>query len=259
MTRLTSLAHVKRYLAITSTGQDNLIDSLIPTESGLIERYTSRRFDSVITTANKRVNGTGTDKLVLPEQPVISVESLSLLGAVQLPSPSAGMPGYIFDDTCIYLLGAKYPYGPGTVTVSYTSGYRTSETHQIPTANVPTVEPTDSGFPVVDRGVTYQANGAALTSANTSANLAAGSYYFDAGVYTFNASDATAWVTMTFDYAPHPIEQACIEMVGLDLKQRDNLGITSKSLAGESVSYQGGGMTKSVKEMLEPFKKRTPG
>lgn len=259
MTRLTSLAHVKRYLSITTPGQDVLIDELIPRESGLIERFTSRRFGTVLTHANVRVNGTGSDKLVLPDQPILSVSALSLLATPVPASPGAGMAGYVFDETCIYLIGSKYPYGLKNVTVSYESGYRTSETADIPTGNVPTIEPTDLGFPVADRGVTYEANGAAMTAAASAANLPAGSYYFDAGVYTFNSTESGVGVTMTFDYAPHPVEQACIEMVGLDLKQRDNLGITSKSLAGESISYQGGGMTTSVKEMLNPFRKRTPG
>jgi hypothetical protein len=44
-------------------------------------------------------------------------------------------------------------------------------------------------------------------------------------------------------------------MVGLDLKSRDNLGITSKSLAGETVSYSSRGLTDSVKEQLMPYRR----
>ena len=87
---------------------------------------------------------------------------------------------------------------------------------------------------------------------------ATGQYTFAAGSYGFAAADVGVSVTMTYLYVPGPVEQAVIEMVGLDLKARDNLGINSKSLAGETISYSGGGMTASVKEMLQPYRKMVP-
>jgi hypothetical protein len=64
---------------------------------------------------------------------------------------------------------------------------------------------------------------------------------------------------MTYGYVPPPVEQACIEMVGLDLKARDNLGITSKTLAGETITYSAKGITSSVKEMLGPYRRMLTG
>lgn len=46
-------------------------------------------------------------------------------------------------------------------------------------------------------------------------------------------------VTYTAGYAtvPADLEQACIELVGAKYKERDRIGIQSKGLAGESISY----------------------
>ena len=65
---------------------------------------------------------------------------------------------------------------------------------------------------------------------------------------------------MSYYYAPPPVEQAVIEMVGLDLQQRSNFGIMSKNIGGSSVTYDksqlnSASMTSSVKELLQPYKR----
>lgn len=254
MARLTSVANVKRFLTITTANQDTLIDALIPRESDLVQRFVNRRFpftDNI----GVRLNGTGTRMLVLPEAPILDVSAISV-GAVALTaSPNGASPGFAFDDIAVYLTGALFDQGLKNVTASWQSGYATTEDGFVPTANTPTLSPDDTGFAHTDRGVTY-ANGVALTS--TSNTPVAGQYSFADGVYTFNASDSGAGVTMSFYYVPAAVEQAVIEMVGLDLKQRDNIGISSKSLAGESISYEKTGMPASVKEMLAVYRRRVP-
>lgn len=260
MTALTSLANVKRYLAITTTGQDALIPQLIVRESDFVERWTARRFPSV-TVVGKRLDGTGTARLTLPEQPILSIQSLSVCGLSVAASSDGIQAGYLFDETGIVLTaGQRFPRVPKSVVCSWTAGYRASEQGTIPvaTGNAATssITPTTGGYAAADVGVTRVSNGSALTE--VSGTPTAGQYAFDDGVYTFAAADANLAVEMTYDYVPGPVEQAVIEMVGLDLKQRDNLGIVQKQMAGEFIAYTDKNMTSSVQQMLAPFRRLAP-
>lgn len=245
MARLTSVANVKRFLAITTANQDTLIEQLIGRESDLVQRVTGRIFPFV-DNVGVRLSGTGTKQMVLPSVPILEVSALTSGGVALTASADGVLPGYLFDNIALYLVGPIFPMGRLNVTASWQAGWAGSTTDTVPAANVPTLSPDTEGFAHTDRGVTY-ANGAAVAG-----------YTFNAGVYTFNASDANLPVTMSYYYVPAAVEQAVIEMVGLDLKQRDNIGITSKSLAGESISYEKTGMPASVKELLAPFKRKAP-
>lgn len=258
MARFTSVANVKAYLGGNmSSSQDGLLLRLIARESTTIEKWTGRSFGKEVVT-NRRLNGTGTDTIVLHEQPIRSIEALNVDGVVFTASSSVGGYGYLFDETSISLVGAKFGQGRGNVLASWTAGYFTTENGVIPTGNAPTLPAGDAdlGFPLNDYGVTF-GNGVVMIAAASNAPLA-GQYYFDAGLYTFNSADANAPVRMTFDYAPADVEQACIEMIGLDLKQRDNIGVLSKTLAGESITYDKSNMSKSAREQLQPYRRMTP-
>lgn len=255
---LTTLYAVKQYLAIASAqaGTDPLIRSLIPRESRAIERYTSRRFPYAQVVA-RRLDGSGTTMLTLPDQPILSIDLLSLSGVEVVAAAAEQGPGYRFDDTTIYLAGgARFPMGRQNVVCSWAAGYReTAVEADIPDANTP-LWIQDPGSPAVIYGISLAANGSAFVA--TSNTPQPGEFNFNAPLLTFNAADAGTAILVDMSYVPGPIEQACIEMVGLDLKQRDNLGIRSKTLAAETISYEGGGMTQSVKDMLNPFRKMAP-
>lgn len=246
MARLTSVANVKRFLAIPTANQDTLIAQLIVRESDEVQRVTSRVYPFVDNVGVK-LNGTGTKQMVLPSTPILEVSALTLSGVALTASADGVLPGYLFDNIALYLVGSIFPMGLQNITASWRAGWAGSTTDTVPAGNTPTLTPDSEGFPHTDRGVVYAANGAAVAG-----------YTFSEGVYTFNASDANASVTMSYYYVPAAVEQAVIEMVGLDLKQRDNIGISSKSLAGESISYEKTGMPASVKEMLNPFKRKAP-
>lgn len=255
MADLVTLAKVKSYLVINSSNQDALIEQLISRESRLIEQYTSRRFPAITNTA-KRLNGTGTSRLMLPDAPILSVSFLSIQGVEVKASPDGIQAGYIFDDTAIHLIGMCFPMQRQCVVCSWTAGYQESETDFIPTDNPATLTPSNGGDAVANVSVVNASTGAALTLVASSP--ATGQYSFADGVYTFAAADAGVRVTMTYQYVPGPVAMACIEMVGLDLKSRDNLGINSKTLAGETITYSSKGMTASSVEQLTPYKRMYP-
>ncbi len=254
MADLTTVAAVKAFLSITVSTQDALIASLIPRNSRQIENYTQREFPAVTRTEQK-LNGTGSATLVLPDGPVLEVTYLEVDG-VEIPaSTSSTTYGYQYDDFAIYLIGAIFPRGRRNVTVSYSAGYEDSETAYIPSANTPTITPTTGGRAETNISVT-DANGTVYSEVAN--GPVAGQYSFADGVYTFNASDANTSVTLAYRPIPAPVEQTAIEMVATDMKQRDSIGIRSKSIAGEVISYTAGSLTVDVKQKLDPYRKRTP-
>jgi len=256
MADLATVAAVKAYLAITTSGQDSLIAALIARESRSVEQFCARRFPAVTTTL-RRLNGTGTAMLTLPEAPILSISFLSINGTEIPESPDGIVAGYTHDDTTIFLTGGRrFPYTRQSVVCSWEAGYADSETAYIPAGNTPTLTPTTGGRAVTNLTVTNVASAATLTEVANAP--VAGQYTFAAGTYTFNSSNSGVRVTMAYQYVPGPVEQACVEMVGIDLKQRDNLGINSKSLADESITYSDRGMSASVKDMLWPYRRMAP-
>lgn len=255
MADLTTLTAVKQYLVLTSTGSDPLIQSLIPRESRAIERYTGFRFP-VVERTGVRLNGTGTSLLMLPDQPILSVSALSIDGVDVPAADSSSGTGYQFDESTLYLAsGQRFPMGRMNVQCSWIAGYRDTVDDVIPSGNTPTLWIRAPGAPSTIYSITDDTGTAFVETANAPA---AGEYSFNAPNITFNASDAGRAITVDMSYVPADVEQACIEMVGLDLKQRDNLGIRSKTLANESISYEGAGMTESVRQMLRPYRKVAP-
>jgi hypothetical protein len=65
-------------------------------------------------------------------------------------------------------------------------------------------------------------------------------------------------VTISYDYVPADVAQAVIELVYLKIQQRANIGVRSRTLAGENVTYETADMTPAVKAMLWPWRRMVP-
>lgn len=78
--------------------------------------------------------------------------------------------------------------------------------------------------------------------------------------YSFVTGLANVEMSYTAGYSaiPGDVEQACIETVMLAYKRRDHVDVSSKSLAGETVSFITSELTPSAKTMLQPFKRVVP-
>ena len=78
--------------------------------------------------------------------------------------------------------------------------------------------------------------------------------------YRFVRGVANVSVVYTAGYAtiPGEIEQAAIEMIALKTAERRRVGISSQTLAGESVAYRDVDMTASIKSLLNQYKKVAP-
>lgn len=265
---LTTLQRVKDYLAgvgVTNTGADTLYSALISRASDMAIQWTGRPFQRA--SMSQRLNGTGSTQQMLPENPIISVSSLVIDGATIPVSPDAMASGYQFDNKFVYLFGGYYfNRGMRNVAISYVAGFSTTQTSFIPanpgpytitpvtgSGSGPDGGPMSTGGPaLLDRGVTFVATGVALVLVGS--NPAAGQYAFSGGVYTFAAADAGKQVTMSYDFCPGAVEQAVLEMVGTKMKQRDNLGIASKSLANETITFLDKDLSNSVKGLLGPYR-----
>lgn len=259
---LTTTARVKEYMGITNSNQDALIASLITRASGQIAKYCTRKFERE-SFVNERYNGNGGQRLFMPNAPIVAVTALSINGTAVPVSADGIVAGYQYDDRMIYLFGGHmFPRGFRNIVVSYATAFTSSETGTILDLTTPTIRPSHandddgSGFAYSDLGVTFSATGIALTSVATAP--VTGQYAFAGGTYTFAVADKDLGVTMSYDYIPGSVEQACIEMVALKIKQRDNIGISSRSLANESISYTDRDMSKAVQGMLAPYNRRIP-
>lgn len=78
--------------------------------------------------------------------------------------------------------------------------------------------------------------------------------------YRFTRGRGNVVVIYTAGYAATPpdIEQACIESVVLSLKRRDHMDVSSKSLAGETVSFITAELTPSAKQVLNSYRRVAP-
>lgn len=80
--------------------------------------------------------------------------------------------------------------------------------------------------------------------------LALRGYSFQAGVCNVRVSYRGGFETI-----PLEIEQAVIELVSLRHKERERIGLVSKGLAGETITFTQKDFTMSIKSVLNQFKR----
>ncbi len=255
MTALTTLAAAKQYLGVTSQGSDPLITRLIPSASSLVQNFCSRIFP-ITSYSGLLMDGSGSDTLVLPDYPIISVSSLTVDG-VSIPAASSMQStGYVSDDKAIFLAsGQRIRRGRRNVQVSFQAGYRQTVQAVIPAGNSPALLVQDPGSPSTIYSIT-QASGTAMTS--TANSPASGQYQFAPPQINFAAADAGTSISIDMAFIPAAVEQACIEVVGLAVKRRDNLGIRSKTLAQETISFDMSAINTSAVQALQPYRRVAP-
>jgi hypothetical protein len=254
---LTSVQRVKDFLGITSTGTDTAIGRLVTNGSDAIIQWCSRPFQRTVY-APAPLNGTGGKMMRTPDTPIVAVSSLNICNQVIPVSADGVAYGYQFDDKYLYAFGGLlFPMGKRNVLVGYTAGYTATENDFVPNNPGPyTITPITGGYAAVDHGVTYTATGIALIPVGGTPS--AGQYNFANGIYTFAAADTGLQVTLNYDYTPGAIEQALVELVGTILKQRDNLGIASKSLRDEHITFSARDIESQVGSYLWPYRKIVP-
>jgi hypothetical protein len=78
--------------------------------------------------------------------------------------------------------------------------------------------------------------------------------------YSFTRGYQNVVIAYTAGYTTVPpgIAQACLDLVALKYKERDRIGLQSKIMAGDTVTYKTWDLTTSMKGMLTQYQKRVP-
>lgn len=123
---LTTTARVKTYLNISVTTHDTLLERLIDQVTEFIENYTGRRF-KLTTYTSKEYDGTGTNKLILEDYPIVSFSALQERGTRQNESSwnTISSEDYFVDNPTGIITAVPFEFVKGTklYRATYTAGY----------------------------------------------------------------------------------------------------------------------------------------
>ena len=160
---------------------DILLNRLINAASDFIESWANRDF-SIQNYIDVR-DGTGTNKIMAANYPIVSVASVTI-GNQSIPlSPDGIQYGYRYDNNRIWLVGSRFPRGTGNVQIIYEAGYQS---------------------------------------------------------------------------VPYAVEQGCIELVAQKYFLKDRIGVNSKVINGETVSYTQKDLRDDFKSLLANYTKVIP-
>lgn len=261
--RLTSLSAIKVWLDITGNEADDLLRNLIEGASQLVLNYIGRETFTARTYVD-RFRGNGKGSAVLKHWPVISITSVFVAGATinasnfgstGLPSPGYSLGEVLEGPGSLDLTGHAF-YSGAPAEVTYTAGYQTSQSFTLANPVEP-VFTTLKGQWIANVRVVLQ-DGTILTQVPQ--NPAAGEYAVNEdGVYTFNAAQAGASLTIVYNYAPMDISMAVMELVGETYRRRERIGQISKTLGGQQTAqYSQKDMNETIRAALQPYRRVVP-
>jgi hypothetical protein len=118
MSELVTLKKVKSFLKITTTANDELLNSLIVQYSTLIESYCKRKFSKAEYT--ETYDGTGSPRLFLKQYPIGSVSSLSV---DEITCDSADYVIYADEGIIELVDGSLFTKDKLNVAITYEAGY----------------------------------------------------------------------------------------------------------------------------------------
>jgi len=278
---LATVADIKAWLGVTSSGDDALLGRLATDVSGLIYAYLGRPslLPRIVT---ERYDGNGKRRLYLRQYPVLSIGALLIndtaIAAAPLPAAGTAFPqsGYLLEPwdgappgriqaldlfgSSVLGCGGCFWLGRQNVVVTYTAGYAVSaEAATVPANPGPYTVTVQAPYGPWsgDRGVTY-ANGTALVAVSGAPSV--GQYAVAAGVYTFAAADAGAALLISYGFVPAAINNACIEWVAERYRYRDRIGQSAQTVQGQqTATYSLGGrrspgMPDFIAASLDPFR-----
>jgi hypothetical protein len=121
MSDLTTLAAVKAYAGVTNANQDDIISPLITAYSDWVREYCNRSFS--IESFDIYRSGRGQCAIMLPQQPIVSIQSV-IVNNVPLPAQSAGGGfGYRHDGQSLIVDSYAFPWGRSNVRIQFTAGF----------------------------------------------------------------------------------------------------------------------------------------
>jgi hypothetical protein len=231
------------------------------------------------TTFNQQFNGTGTRALVLPEWPVLAINSFYVGGVQVNLAPQAGpntisFPpnGYRYqpwdgnipgDPAVVELVGGAWLYtGYQNVVVNYTAGYQV--TGEVPTS-APWTPTQPQGIWATDQGVMF--TGSKVPLVPITVGPPGSGYYVPPApdattptyTYLFYPADVVTGLSISYGFVPYMLEEAVLEWIASRAAWRTRPGVRSQSLASqESFSYDTAGIPDGVLRLLRGFKSVLP-
>lgn len=254
---LTTLERYKAWAAVSGNNSDSAIERLISSSSSFITSWLNKAIH--LKSYTEKRNGNGSSTMVLKNWPVKEVSSVSINGQA-IPESNGTTPGFVHDTYNIYLIGGAYSFSRGiqNVEISYAAGFYLQDPVTIPaTEPYQITEANLSGVWVEDFSV-INSSGLVLTKVSSTPSNANEYTVSNKGVYLFHSSAANSIVNILYGNVPFDVEQACIELVLSRMKEKDRIGISSKSVANESVSYSQKDMTNFVKTSLQNYRAVIP-
>lgn len=244
---------------------DPLVARLISATSAFIQNWLGRVIAS--NSYTQAFDGQGMCTMLLSQYPVTAISALTVNGQTIAARPALTFPavysdggGYTFTESGrLALSGYEFPRGYQNVTVSWTAGFLIADEAQTIPASALYELATLARWSAGDRGVTFT-DGTALVA--VSGAPAAGEYSVSGSVYTFAAADAGLAVLISYAYVPYDVEQACIDTMGDWFKYRERIGVTSKSIDGQSISltnFTNTGLPVRARDALQQYKRVAPG
>lgn len=118
---LSTLANVKQWLNLTSSGDDALLTRLLTSVSNFIQSWLGRQLLSASYT--ELLDGQGGRAIILGNYPVTAVASL-YIGGVSIPASSGvSASGYVVTPYGVTLRGYFFTRNLSNVTITYTAGF----------------------------------------------------------------------------------------------------------------------------------------
>lgn len=255
---LTTLDRYKTWAGISGSASDSLLERLISSASTFIVSWLNKPVH--IKSYVEKRNGNGSSTLVLRNWPVKEVSAVTINGQ-SIPESNGSTHGFLHDGYNVYLVGGFYAFDKGiqNISVTYDAGFYLEDTVKVPEEVTPAqvVVSGLSGVWVDDFSV-VNSSGVALTKVTASPATALQYSVNEKGVYLFHDSMVGQNVTITYGNAPNDVEQACMELVLSRSKEKDRIGISSKSVANESISYSQKDLSNFIKTSLQNYRAVTP-
>jgi len=120
------LSSVESFVAATGAdvGDDAAdIQQLITAFSAAFRSETSR--DITIQSYSRTFDGLNNTRIMVPQYPIVTVESVSICGRPIAAQSAFGLPGFRFDQMSIILNGYRFDRGEANISVSWHAGFAT--------------------------------------------------------------------------------------------------------------------------------------
>lgn len=255
---LTTLANVKAWLAPGSgtlaDTNDALLSRLISSASAFVLGIISRSI--AVADYDEWYDSGGQNYLSLVQWPVVSVASVQFEGVTIVDEATGAPPlnGWrLIPPTRLMVTNYTFPRGRSTVRVQYRAGYTTMNEARVISDSSPSIDQIETYSTwLSDLGVTM--GGSPMVPVSGTPGM--GQYSAEDGIYSFSVLDAGSTVLISYSSVPADLDQAVVELAGERYKQRDRIGMNSKSLPnGETVSFQVRDMNDYTRRTIETYRR----